>query len=229
VRTFWTMAALALLAGCAQGDEQGVTTDTAGGASAAANGDPDQQTGGGGVPAGYIGRTDKADAKLADASYTINGGSWEVRTGPAHILYAAKDSASGVYAATATIEQLEAPRHPEAFGIFIGGANLDRPSQRYTYFLVRGGGELMVRVRDGSQTRDVVGWKASPDVPKADANGRASYKLTAHVAPDTVHFMVNDKLVAAVPKSTVPTDGVAGLRINHNLHLRTGAVAVNRE
>jgi hypothetical protein len=28
---------------------------------------------------------------------------------------------------------------------------------------------------------------------------------------------VNDKLVAAVPKSAVTTDGIAGLRINHNL------------
>lgn len=230
VRTLWTLGALALLAACGTGD-QAQTTDTAAGTAApasAANGDPDAQTGGGGVPAGYVGRTDRADAKITDASYAASDNAWVVKTGPSHIMYAAKDSGSGVYGATATIEQLAAPQHPEAFGIFIGGSNLDQPSQRYTYFLVRGGGEYLVKVRDGSETRDVVAWRASTDVPKADANGRATYKLTAHVAADTIHFMVNDKLVAAVPKGNIPTDGVAGLRINHNLNVKTSGVTISK-
>lgn len=231
VRTLWTISALALLAACSKGDQAQTTTDTAAGAAAttpAANSDPDNQTGGGGVPAGYVGKVDRPDAKIADASYTASGSGWEVKTGPAHILYAAKDTGSGVYGATATIEQLAAPTHPEAFGIFIGGTNLDQPSQRYTYFLVRGGGEYLVKVRDGAQTRDVITWAASPNVPKADANGRASYKLTAHVAADTVHFLVNDKLVGAVPKGNLPTNGVAGLRINHNLNVKTSGVSITK-
>ena len=43
--------------------------------------------------------------------------------------------------------------------------------------------------------------------------------MTVHVAPDTVHFIVNGNLVTAVPKSKFPTDGIAGLRVNHNLHV----------
>lgn len=228
MRTLWTLTTLALLTACA-GSDDGTTADSAAGtAPAAAPADPDAQTAGGGIPAGFTARTDRADATIQNASYTASGDMWEVKTGPAHILYAAKDTASGVYGATATIEQLEAPQHPEAYGIFIGGSNLDQPSQRYTYFLVRGGGEYTVRVRDGADTRDVLGWRADPGVPKADANGRATYKLTAHVASDTVHFLVNDKLVAAVPKASIPTDGIAGLRINHNLHVKTSGVRIER-
>ena len=239
MRAIWTIAGAALaVAACstnekpAAGDSAAATTASASGANAGANAgassDPDRATAGGGVPAGYVGRTDREGVDIAGAKYAANGGRWDVTTGPAHIVYAAKDNASGTYTATASFDQLEAPRHPEAYGIIIGGRNLDQPSQQYTYFLVRGTGEYLVKVRDGAGTRNVVEWKAADAVPKADASGKASYKLTAHVAPDTVHFLVNDKLVAAVPKSAVPTAGIAGIRINHNLHVSVTPVEIKK-
>jgi hypothetical protein len=246
VRALWTIAGAAVaLAACstdkqpdaaASGDSAAAATTTAAATTPAATpasgsgsaSDPDRATGGAGVPAGYVGRTDREGTPIGGAKYAANGGRWEVTTGPAHIVYAAKDSASGTYTASASFDQLETPAHPEAYGLIIGGRNLDQPAQQYTYFLVRGTGEYMVRVRDGAQTRNVVEWKASDAVPKADASGKASYRLTAHVAPDTVHFLVNDKLVAAVAKSAVPTNGIAGLRINHNLHVSVTPVAVKK-
>jgi len=227
-----TLAVAALLEACAKKDENAAPpADTsaapaAAPAASAASADPDRSAGGSGVPAGYVGRTDRAGQNIADAKYTVNGSTWEVTTGPAHIVYAAKDSARGTYTATAVIEQLEAPRHPEAYGIFIGGQNLDQPSQRYTYFVVRGGGEYLVRVRDGEQTRTIADWKASDAVPKADEAGKATYQLTARVGADSVRFLVNDRPVMAVAKSAVPTDGIAGVRINHNLHVRVEPVVV---
>jgi hypothetical protein len=182
--------------------------------------DPDRTQAGTGVPTGYMALTDRPEAKITDAKYSTNGGKWEVQTGPAHIVYAPQDTFSGVYAVSTTIEQVEKPRHPEAYGIFIGGRNLDdRAKQQYTYFLVRGTGEYLIKTRNGDQTTPVVDWKASPNVPKEDASGKASYDLKVHIAPDTVHFMVGNKLVAGVPKKGLFTDGVAGLRINHNLHV----------
>lgn len=199
------------------------------GAMGAMAGDSDRAaSGAGGVPAGYVGRTDREGTPISGARYTVNGGRWEVMTGPAHIVYAAKDSARGAYTATATFDQLENPAHPEAYGIFIGGQNLDGPQQRYTYFLVRGTGQYLVKVRDGANTKDVVAWTSSDAVPKADASGKATYKLTAHTTADSVHFMVNDKVVAAAAKSAVPTDGIAGVRINHNLHVRVTPLVVTR-
>ena len=223
----WTAAALALLiVACAKERRPAAAPDTA---ASAVQADVDQPQTGAGVPAGYTAITDKPDAKITDAKYSADGARWEVRTGPAHIIYAAKDTASGVYGVTATFEQLEKPRHPEAFGIIFGGQNLDdRARQKYGYFLVRGGGEYLVKLRDGTSTRPVIDWRASPDIPKEDASGKATYKLTVHVAPDTVHFMVNGKTVGAAPKSALPTDGIAGLRINHNLHVAVSPVAISK-
>lgn len=225
----------ALLAACAAQDtattDSAAATDTS---AAMANADPDMATQGGGVPAGYVGQVDpprpgRTPANLADASYTVADGRWEVRTGPAHIVYAPGDTASGSYTATAAIELLEEPAHPEAFGLFIGGANLDQPSQRYTYFIVRHSGDYMIRVRESSDSlRTIADWTASPDVPKLGADGKASYTLAAHVDADTTRFLVNDKVVASVPTASIPTDGIAGLRINHNLHVMTGPVRIER-
>jgi hypothetical protein len=225
------MIALAALAACSTEKKNEAATDT-GAAMAPAGGtasaDPDKSTGGTGVPAGYVGRVDREGAKIEDAKYAANGSRWEVSTGPAHILYSAKDSASGNYTATATFDQLEAPAHPEAFGLLVGGKNLDQPSQSYTYFVVRGTGEFLVKQRDGGQTKDVMAWKASDAVPKQDASGKATYRLAIRVAADSVRFLVNDKAVGAVKKGAVATDGVAGIRINHNLHVATGPVTITK-
>jgi hypothetical protein len=204
-------------------DSAAVAADTG---AMSAGADPDRNVAGGGIPAGYTARTDRAGAPISGASYTPSGDGWEVRTGPAHILHAAKDVGTGNYTASATIEQLEAPTHPEAFGIFIGGRDLDKPSLAYTYFLVRGTGDLAVKVREGDKTRDVLKWTASPDVPKADASGKATYALAATVTADAVKFMVNGKQVASVSKAGLPTDGIAGPRINHNLHVRVTPVSI---
>lgn len=223
------LAALALIVtACAKNDTANAATDT-GNATAAAERDSDVSHGGSGVPEGYVALTDKADADISGAKYTVGGGGWEVQTGPAHIVYASGDSASGVYAVSTTIEQLEKPKHPEAYGVFFGGNHLDdRAAERYGYFIVRGTGEYLIKVREGDNTTTVVPWTASPNVPKEDASGKASYDIKVHFAPDTAHFLVNGKLVTAVAKKDLPSEGIAGLRINHNLHLKVQPVTISK-
>ncbi len=191
-----------------------------------ANADPDKNVVDGSIPAGYTARTDHTEKPISGAKYTPSGDGWELTTGPAHILYATKDLGNGNYTASATFEQLEKPAHPEAFGIFIGGMHLDAPNIAYTYFEVRGTGELLVKLRDGVSTRDLVAWTASPDVPKQDASGKATYTLSATVTNDAVKFSVNGKQVASVSKVGLPTDGVVGIRVNHNLHLKVSPVTI---
>jgi hypothetical protein len=188
--------------------------------------DMDRPAEGGSLPAGYAARTDKPDAKISDARYVASGGEWEVTTGPAHIVYAAADVGNGNYTASATVQQLENPAHPEAYGIFIGGRDLDKPTQTYTYFIVRNTGELAVKVREGDKTRDVIKWTASADVPKPDASGKGTYALSAKVMNDAVAFSVNGKQAASVSKAGLPTDGIAGLRINHNLRVKVSPVSI---
>lgn len=220
-----TLAAL-LIAGCTTAEKTPAADSTQPAPAAANNADPDRNAGGAGIPSGFTARTDRPDANISGAKYTASGNDWEVTTGPAHIIYAAKDVGNGNYTVSASIEQLESPAHPEAYGIFIGGRDLDKPTQAYTYFIVRGTGELAVKVRDGAAARDVVKWTASADVPKADASGKAKYDLAVQVTNDAVKFSVNGKQVASVSKAGLPTDGIAGLRINHNLHVKVSPVSV---
>jgi hypothetical protein len=104
--------------------------------------------------------------------------------------------------------------------------HLDAPNIAYTYFEVRGTGELLVKLRDGVSTRDIVPWTASPDVPKQDASGKATYTLAATVTNDAIKFSVNGKQVASVSKVGLPTDGIVGVRVNHNLHVKISPVTI---
>lgn len=220
---YTTLLFAATLAACSTKPSQ--ATDTA---TAHAPADPDVAVQGTGIPAGFTAITDDTTAQITNARYATKGGSWEVTTGPAHIVFAAKDTARGAYTASTTFTQLEAPHHPEGYGIFVGGRDLGSPSRAYTYFLVRGNGEFLVKSRAGAKTTDVLAWRSNPAVPKADSSGKASYRLAIRVDADSVHFLVNDKQVAALKAGTVATDGVAGLRINHNLHVTTSPIAIAR-
>lgn len=184
--------------------------------------------GGTGVPVGYLGRTDRPTQKLSDAKYVKSGNGWEITTGPAHILWNPKNTATGNYTVTTTIDQLETPKHPESYGIFIGGSDLEGAGQSYLYFLVRGSGEAFAQTRKGDVLTGRIAWQKSAAVPIADASGKGTYTLSMRVAGDSVHFLVNGKGVAVLPKKDMPTDGIYGLRINHNLHVHATPVTITR-
>jgi|SRR5687767_3646973 len=226
---FAVLALSSALLACSKSENDPDSTAAADTAAAMSNSDPDVSAiGGTGVPNGYIGRTDRPDQQLSGAKYAVSGNGWDVTTGPAHILYKSSDSASGAYTVSSTIDQLAAPAHPEAYGIFVGGRNLDGPNQQYLYFLARGTGEMMARVREGDKTRNVLAWQKHAAVPAANASGQASYRLGIQVAADSVRFLVNGQTAATVAAAGLPTSGVYGVRINHNLHVRATPATVTR-
>jgi hypothetical protein len=222
--------AVLLSTACAKEAEQPAADSPTAGAPAAsaATDDPDKLTGGSGVPAGYLGRVDGAPGRAVDAKYTKEGDSWHVQTGLHHIMWAAGDTARGDFTVSARLQQLANPEHREAYGIFVGGSNLDQATQKYSYFVVGGTGEYLINTRDGDKVTKVRDWTAAPAVPKRDAAGKADSRLAIRVAGDSVRFMVNDTQVAVLPKSQFPTDGIAGLRIGHNLHLQVTPVSITR-
>jgi hypothetical protein len=219
------LAASFLIVAACTAAEKTPSADSAAASTANAD-DPDRNAGGGALPSGYTARTDRPDADISGAKYVTAGNDWEVTTGPPHIIYASKDLGNGNFTARATFEQLEKPTHPEAYGIIVGGRDLDKDSQAYTYFLVRGTGDVAIKVREGAQTRDVIRWTPSADVPKEDASGKARYDLAVQVTNDAVRFSVNGKQVASVSKAGLPLDGIVGARINHNLHVKVTPVSV---
>jgi hypothetical protein len=65
-------------------------------------------------------------------------------------------------------------------------------------------------------------------VVKADANGKATNKLTVDATKtDSLRLLVNDKQVAALPANQFgTTNGIVGLRVNHNLDVHIGELTV---
>jgi hypothetical protein len=180
-------------------------------------------TGGSGVPSGFVGYTDDAHRKLEDVKYRSLSSGWEITTGPAHIMYAVGDTMRGEFIVASTFNQMEATAKPEAFGLFIGGQDMGQPSRRYTYFMVRSNGEYAVKVREGTETRDIIAWTLPRVAARPMEEGRTRYRLAIQVRGDSVRFLRNGAPIATMKTGAVLTDGVAGIRLDDNVH-----VAVDR-
>jgi hypothetical protein len=182
------------------------------------------------LPAGFALTLDNPDASATDFRAMAMDGGVHVQTGPAGVLYdPANTVASGDYSVSATFTEIGAPpNHREAFGIVIGGSELETPNQRYTYFLVRADGKYLIKKRTGSQTANVREWTDSEAVQKAEAQGDVTNALEVAVRGDQVHFSINGTEVTTVPVAEVDAYGTAGVRVNHNLNVMVSNWAVTQ-
>lgn len=153
---------------------------------------------------------------------------WHVTTGPAVILWNPATTAKGAYRAETNIHLFKpSSGHAEAFGLFVGGANLDAANETYTYFLIRNDGQYLVKQRVGKDTKDVIPWTKSPAIKLFDGTSEsAANVLTVVATPTTVDFLINGTKVASKPRADVAADGIVGLRVNHNLNLHVSKLEV---
>ncbi len=190
--------------------------------------DPDQKAEGGALPAGWTGRTDRDNSKLADAKFVAMGPGFHVTSGPAAIYWREANKVSGPFTASATFTQTRAPAHPEAYGIFFMGTNLTGADQSYAYLLVRGDGKVMVKHRAGKEVHTIIDWTENAAVHTQDAAGKATNTLTVDASrPDSVRLTVNGTQVASMAGPHLgSTDGYVGLRVNHNLDVHIADFSV---
>jgi hypothetical protein len=198
------------------------------------NHDPDHAAAGGGaLPAGWHARTDRAEAQLSDVHFMAMGGGYHVTTGPAVLLWNPANSPTGEFSAHATFNQTKAPMHPEAYGLFIAGSNLEGTAPEYMYFLVRGDGKYMVRHRaSNGDLHTITDWTDNAAIHKQNEQGVASNALTVEGGPWGVRYLINGTRVAEWLKADVPyltTAGQVGMRVNHNLDLHVSDFAVVRQ
>jgi hypothetical protein len=118
----------------------------------------------------------------------------------------------------------------EAFGLFFGGTDLEGPEQSYGYFLVRDGGEYILKERAGGEAPTIRGWTAHDAVRsfRDRKSGEVSVlnELAVEAGPEMVRFFVNGEEVDAVPRERLPVDGVVGVRVNHALDLHVARLEV---
>jgi hypothetical protein len=186
--------------------------------------DPDKTIKGTGkLPDGWQARLDDQAAKLDAVAVKVEKDTLTFTTGPAGIYYKADMKGSGNYDVAGTFSQLKPSVHPEAYGLFIGGSDLDKDTQRYTYFLIRQDGKFLIKSRDGATTKPIVDWTtAAPmkDANVAKAGFKTSNELKIRVQGDHVSFSIGGTEVHQLPRAQVTTEGIAGIRINHNLEVQ---------
>lgn len=174
---------------------------------------------GGGELSGWHGRADE-DAPLDDVRVLEIDGGWQVDNGPAVALWKDDLTATGSYTLRATFHQVSSKGHPHGTGLVFGGSDLDGPGQAYTYFMVMGDGTYLVKNRDGDETSWLLpsgGWTAHEAVHADDENGMYTNELAVQVGETETAFMVNGTEVFRAANSELHTEGMYGVRVNHNL------------
>jgi hypothetical protein len=170
------------------------------------------------LPAGWKARPDRANADTSAIHFMAMDGGFHAVLGPAAIFYRPADQARGAYTLQARFNQRKAPTHPEAYGLMLGGRGLEGPDLQYFYFLVRGDGKFAVKHRAGAEVHDIQDWTEHAAITKQNAQGVASNLVAVQVADTGLTLMVNGTAVATFPQIRGQgTEGVYGLRINHNL------------
>lgn len=185
--------------------------------------------GGGVFPPGWSVQLDEG-GKPPEIGIQAMAPGWHLTTAASGIMYRSQDAAAGRYQLTAKLHLFpEGPGHREAFGVFIGGKDLTGPAQRYTYFIIRGDGTFKVKRRSGASATDLSGdWKLHPAIFKSDGKASVANVLGVVVTKDRVSFQVNGQEVYSAAANTVDVDGIAGLRVNHNLSIHVETLEIKK-
>jgi hypothetical protein len=183
--------------------------------------DPTRRAAGGSIPAGWQIRLDDKDATrytTNDVRFVPMGCGFHSTSGPAAI-YPGAQLPNSPFVLEATFNQTKAPTHPEAYGLFFSGRDLESSDkQQYVYFLVRGNGQFLINHRAGRDVHKIIDWQDNAAIRKQDASGQATNQLTIRAGTDSVRFLANGAQVAAISRQEISNaGGQAGLRVNHNL------------
>lgn len=174
-------------------------------------------------------RFDNPDVSKNDLKLTLDSVYFHFVTGPAAIYFNPENKEYGQYKIEAEFIQVKPSKHPEAYGIFFAGSDLQKGNQHYLYFLVRQDGKYLIKERNGKDTKLIVKWTSDGHINPQNKNGQTINKLSITVKNKVVIFGANGKAVKFFDKSLLgKTVGIAGLRINHNLNVKTNGLTISR-
>lgn len=176
-------------------------------------------------------RFDQATASEADLEmFVAMPPGWHVTSGPAAIYWDPAVTASGDFRVEMEVYLFEPGDRREAFGLFVGGNDLEGPDQSYSYFLIRNGSEFIIKQRQGSEAPTIrpwtnhdaiVAWETKP----ADA-ATAKNVLALEARGDSVTFLANGAVLTTLPRSELDLSGTVGMRVNHGLNLHISRLDV---
>lgn len=169
-----------------------------------------------------------ADAGTEGVALRESADTLQVTTGPHAVLWpAAQRPLVPPYAVEATFLKREG-RLYEGYGIVIGGSALELPEsqQTYSYVLLRGDGAYLVKRREREETPIVRSWTAHAAVARDRDGAGQPNRLRLEVDSASVEIIVNGVPVASVPAAELHTEGLAGVRIAHDVSAQVIGFAV---
>ncbi len=182
-------------------------------------------------PEGWQVRFDNPEASEDDLEmFVAMPPGWHVTSGPAAIYWGPDMEASGEYRMEMEVYLFDPAGRREAFGLFVGGQDLTGDAIEYTYFLLRDGGEFIVKRREGAEAPTIHPWTGHEAILGwADREEEASSVknvLALEAGAETVRFFVNDAEVAVLPRADLGVEGVFGMRVNHALNLHVSRLEI---
>ena len=174
------------------------------------------------TPAGWQVRVDRSTNaqdpdNVPDLKVTTVGKGFQVTGGPAGTFWNPANTTAGNFTARATFNLVKPSNHVNYYGLIFGGSDLAGAAQSYTYFVVAQNGTYQIRSRNGEQVTNVMARMAHEAIKQPDASGKSTNTLEVRVAGDTVSFVANGTVLHSMPKGSMKTDGLVGVRINHVL------------
>ena len=188
------------------------------------------------APKGWMVRADRSTSAsdpdaAGDIKFVTMGKGFHATNPQAAVYWNPANTATGNYTLRGTFVLQKPSGHTNYYGLIFGGSDLEGPTQNYLYFLVAQDGTWLVKRRDGDKATQNVADKAASDaVKKPDASGQSTNTLEVRVTGNKIEYVVNGTTVHTTPKEglTAKTDGIYGIRVNHQLEVHIEGFALSK-
>ncbi len=186
------------------------------------------------APKGWRVRADRSTtASDPDAAGSIKfmtmGTGFHAINPQAAVYWNPANTATGTYTLKGTFTLMKPSDHTNYYGLVFGGSDLEGPNQNYLYFVVAQDGTWLVKRREGASTANVA-TSAAAAVKKPDASGKSVNALEVRVTPKGTEYLVNGTTVHTAPRTgpAAKTDGLFGMRVNHQLEVQVDGFGVSK-
>jgi len=174
------------------------------------------------APEGWKMRIDRSQSAQdpddrPDVTFVTMGKGFHVMGGPAGTFWNPSHAATGDYTARATFNLNKPSSHTNYYGLVFGGKDLEGAGQAYGYFVVAQNGTYLIRQRVGDTVTEIKARGPNAAVKEPDSTGRSSNALEVRVSGGMVSYVINGTVVYTAPKGALTTDGIVGVRVNHQL------------
>ena len=187
------------------------------------------------APKGWKVRGDHSmEASDPDAAgalkFVAMGGGFHATNPMAAIYWNPANTAAGNYTLKGKFTLVKTGGFNEYYGLIFAGGELEGAGQTYTYFMISDDGTFLIKRRAGSSAQGVSQKTSNAAVNKPDASGKCTNDLEVRVKADKIDFVINGTVVTSLPKTgaAAKSDGIYGIRINHQLEVQIDGFGVSK-